>query len=62
LGAKHIHEYFPNMVYELTGDVQSDMLFLFEIAQNPAAFRKSIDISAVKRKINLLENIIDLYV
>lgn len=62
LGAKHIHEYFPNMVYELTGDVQSDMLFLFEIAHNPAAFRKSIDVSAVKRKINLLENIIDLYV
>lgn len=60
-GAKHIHEYFPDMFYELTGNVQSDMKFLTEVVKNPGAFRKSIDISAVKRKINLLENRIDIF-
>jgi len=56
-GSTHIHDYFPNMVYDLTGNLTRDLSFLFEIVKNPSKFRKSIDSSLVKSKINLLENI-----
>ncbi len=61
LGAKHIDDYFPHMVYGLTGNVQEDMHFLTEVVENPNAFRKSIDVSDVKCKINLFENIRDIF-
>jgi hypothetical protein len=61
-GSLHIHEYFPNMVYDLTGNLNRDIHFLFEIAKNPSKYRKSIDSSLIKNKINLLENINGVFV
>ena len=60
-GAKHIHDYFPTMVHVLSGNVQEDMKLLHELVKNPDAFRKMIDVSAVKSKISLLENLHNIY-
>jgi hypothetical protein len=56
-GCNNIASYFPDITYELSGDVLSDMNLLRMIFQNPEYYKKPIEIDSIKKKINLLHNI-----
>jgi hypothetical protein len=60
-GCNNISGYFPDTTYELTGDVLSDMNLLRMIFQNPDYYQKHIDMDTIKRKINLLKNIQEIF-
>jgi hypothetical protein len=61
LGCKNIESYFPGTQIALSGDVDRDFELLTAICANPDGFRKSIDVDAVEKKVNILKNIRDLY-
>jgi hypothetical protein len=61
LGCKNIEKYFPNMVILLSGDVDTDIRRLSDILSNPAAYRRPIDIDAVKDTTNLIKNVPKLF-
>jgi hypothetical protein len=56
-GCANIASYFPDITYELSGDVDGDMNMLRMIFQNPEYYKKPFDVDSIKQKINLLHNI-----
>lgn len=56
-GCENIDEYFPNTVIKLSGTIESDIALILQILQNPEKFRTYVDVDAVKRRTNLLQNL-----
>jgi len=56
-GCRNIENYFPDSSIPLSGVIDSDIMMLTNILKNPAEFKKNIDVDAVKKKINLLQNL-----
>lgn len=61
LGCKNIESYFPGSQIVLSGDMDRDFELLQQICENPDGFKKSIDIDAVEKKVNMLKNIRELF-
>ena len=61
LGCSNIDVYFPNQTIRLYGELQNDIRLITDILQNPEKYRKTIDIPLVKSKVNLLNNLNNLY-
>jgi hypothetical protein len=61
LGCRSIDEYFPDMVVQLSGDVNTDWLTLFKIVSNPEEYKKVIDLEKVKNKVSLFRNLDQLF-
>jgi hypothetical protein len=57
LGCRSIDEYFPDMVVQLSGDVNTDWFTLFKIVSNPEEYKKEIDVEKVKNKVSMLRNL-----
>jgi hypothetical protein len=60
-GCKNIHNYFPNTLYNLSGDIQSDMNLIFSILREPKKYVKKIDTNAIKEKTNILNHVKELF-
>jgi hypothetical protein len=61
LGCNNIENYFPGMVIKLSGDIEKDVALLGDILKHPEAYRKHIDIGAVKKTTSLVKNIPSLF-
>ena len=61
LGCHNIDNYFPGMVIKLSGDIEKDVALLGDILKHPEAYRKHIDIGAVKKTTSLVKNIPSLF-
>jgi len=61
LGCRNIVQYFPNNVIVLSGILKADMELLKNIVENPAKYKKNIDVDTVKNKISLLKNVEQLF-
>jgi hypothetical protein len=59
-GCKNIDKYFPNSVHVFTGP-DDGLALLKAVVEDPARFIQPIDVGAIARKINLLENVHDLF-
>jgi len=57
LGCYHIHQYFPEMYLELTGNVREDMIMIQNIHQNPEKYIRTISLEKVDNTINLIRNL-----
>jgi hypothetical protein len=60
-GATQIEETFPGITIPLSGNIQTDMNLLKSIMENPSKYKKEIDQSAIRPKMNLLKNLDDLF-
>lgn len=60
-GCSNINDYFPRIPIQLTGKVDIDISMLRIILGNPTKYKKNINIDEVKRKVNLLENLDDVF-
>jgi hypothetical protein len=60
LGCKNIDQYFDNMI-NLSGNIDDDILLLTEIIKNPESYYKPTYNEKNIKTVNLLENIVDLY-
>jgi hypothetical protein len=60
-GCRNIHQYFPDSLIVLSGDLNSDVQLLKSIVENPMKYKKTIDVKTIKNKISLLRNIENLY-
>ena len=61
LGCRNIDHYFPNSSLPLSGNLSEDISLLRVILQNPAKYKKIIDVSSVKTTTNLLLNVENLF-
>lgn len=61
LGCRNINHYFPKMSIQLTGKVDIDISMLRIILENPSKYKKNINIEDVKKKVNLLQNLDDVF-
>ena len=61
LGCHNIDDYFPGMIIKLSGDTTKDMELLSDILKRPEAYRKPIDIDAVKKTTSFVKNIPRLF-
>lgn len=54
-GCQHIEQYFPNMTYALTGDIEKDLILLLDICNNCNNYYNKIhiDVEEIKNKINI---------
>jgi hypothetical protein len=57
LGCYHIHQYFPEMYIELTGNVREDMILIEDIYKNPEKYIRTISFEKVDNTINLIRNL-----
>jgi hypothetical protein len=60
LGCKNIDQYFDNMI-NLSGNIDDDILLLTEIIKNPESYYKPTYNEKNIKTVNLLENVVDLY-
>ena len=60
-GCKNIDSYFPDSSIRLSGIIDSDILMLTNILKNPGEFKKTIDVDMVKKRINLLKNLDNIF-
>jgi hypothetical protein len=60
-GCKNIDSYFPDSSIGLSGAIESDIMIITNILKNPNMFKKKIDVDMVKRRINLLQNLDDIF-
>jgi hypothetical protein len=61
MGCRNIENYFPNNVIVLSGNLYSDMQLLQNIVDNPAKYKRQINIPTIKDKVSLLRNIKTLF-
>jgi len=61
MGCRNIENYFPNNVIVLSGNLYSDMQLLRNIVDNPAKYKRQINIPTIKDKVSLLRNIKTLF-
>jgi hypothetical protein len=61
LGCRNIKEYFPDNVIFLSGNIYDDMEMLRNIVDNPAKYKKRINVQTIKDKVSLLKNIESLF-
>jgi hypothetical protein len=61
LGCRNIKDYFNDNVILLSGNIDTDMLLLSNIINNPEQYKKSIKIDEIKNRINLIKNIESLF-
>lgn len=59
-GASQIGEYFPDMTYEMTGDIDEDMNRIITVVKDPLLFVKKINVSMVRDKTNILKNVLSI--
>jgi hypothetical protein len=57
LGCYHIHQYFPGMYVELTGNVREDMLLIENIYKNSKKYIREISLEKVDNTINLIRKL-----
>jgi hypothetical protein len=57
LGCYHIHQYFPEMYVELTGNVREDIMMIQNIHKNPEKYIRTISLEKVDNTINLIRNL-----
>jgi hypothetical protein len=57
LGCYHIHQYFPEMYIELTGNVREDIQMIENIYKNPENYIRTISLEKVDNTINLIRNL-----
>jgi hypothetical protein len=55
-GSNKINDYFPEMVYTLSGNLQQDMNQIFSILREPAKYMKKINIHVVEKTTNILRS------
>ena len=60
-GCKNIDSYFPDSSIRLSGIIDSDILMVTNILKNPGDFKKTIDVDMVKKRINLLKNLDNIF-
>lgn len=60
LGCNNINHYFPNMITNLSGNLNDDLKLLTDICNNPDNYIKSLDINKIKDTLNL-KNVINKY-
>lgn len=60
-GAAKIEETFQNITIPLSGNIQTDMKLLKSIIENPSEYKKVIDQSVVRPKMNILKNLDELF-
>jgi len=60
-GAKNIGQYFPDCVYEMSGNLIGDLSLIYSILREPLKNKKNINISLIKEKTNILKNIDTLF-
>ena len=58
LGCRNIHNYFPDSVIKLNGNIDHDIQLIKDICENPEKYTKQIDIDKVKKTISI-KNIVD---
>jgi hypothetical protein len=61
LGCKNIKQYFGDNVIQLNGDIIHDMNLIVDVLNYPEKYRRNIDIEMVKKRINILENLDDVF-
>jgi hypothetical protein len=61
LGSRKINDYFPNSVISMKGILSEDIALLRAIFRNPSDYKKSIDVSYVKKKTNLLLHVSEFF-
>ena len=57
LGCYHIHQYFPEMYLELSGNISEDMQMIENIYKTPDQYRRKISLEKVDNTINLIRNL-----
>ena len=60
-GCKNIDSYFPDSSIRLSGVIETDIMMLTNILKNPDMFKKTIDVDMVKKRINLLKNLDNIF-
>jgi hypothetical protein len=53
-GSHAVHDYFPDSVHELSGNLALDMEMLRRICGDPKHYRKNVDVDAVFQKTDVL--------
>lgn len=61
LGSRKINDYFPNSVISMSGILSEDFALLRAIFRNPSYYKKSMDVSYVKKKTNLLLHVSEFF-
>lgn len=60
-GCRNINNYFPDSTIALSGVIETDILMLTNILKSPDEFKKTIDVDMVKKRINLLQNLDNVF-
>ena len=60
LGCKNINSYFDNII-NLTGDINKDILLIINIIKNPLKYYNNTYNEKNIKRVNLIENIENLY-
>jgi hypothetical protein len=61
LGCRNIDHYFPNMVIPMSGNVSEDIALFRAIIFNQNTYRKTIDVSLVEKRTNLLLHLDEIF-
>lgn len=57
LGSEMASEVYPETFHRLTGDVNHDFKFIVDVINHPSKYQTHIDQNAVRKSMNLLENL-----
>jgi hypothetical protein len=60
-GCENITNYFPDNVIVLTGNIHDDIHIIENILRNPSQYRSNVDVDAIKNKVNLLQNLDNVF-
>jgi len=61
LGCRNIKEYFGDDVITMSGNIETDMILIKDIINNPEKYRRNIDIEKIKKKISFLDNLDSIF-
>ena len=61
LGAKNIHNYFPNQYIKLSGNLDEDLKIIIDVSHNPSNYIKIINRQDMFNKMNLIPHLLKIF-